>query len=458
MLKSSFLKMFSLILLLNLNYTLLKSIRNTLAVVDLGNGANVIPIFELFGALPASIFMTWGLSLLMRCMPLCKIFWSVLFIFLSFFLVFLFTIYPCLKQQGIGFYQGQFFLMLFYVMGELWKPAFAGILFWGLVNQHLTLNEAKKYYAPLMLGASLGAILAGPIVSVCNSDFVHQYFLLSIEKWKNSLHLMIGFVSLFGVLSGYLYRQIFLNFSNIFPCSRISLNEDLSLRKSFLQCIKIPQLQLLSWIVIADYIAYSLGEVIFLDVLKIKFPDACNYCTYLAAISSWCGFLTLISALFLTPFILQRFTWTVAALVMPMCLFFTESAFFIVLRGKLISANWFNWSEMEWINGIIFLGSLQYCICRATKYTFFDASKEIAFVLMPSFQMQGKLVIDGICARLGRGCASLLSMTLITFFGGVLASSCVTGIFAMTTSMSWIFATFRLGKLLEIKSMREEFL
>ena len=61
-----FFLMFSITMLLNINFTILKSVRNTLAVVDLGIGASTIPIFELFGALPCSILMTWGLSLLMQ--------------------------------------------------------------------------------------------------------------------------------------------------------------------------------------------------------------------------------------------------------------------------------------------------------------------------------------------------------------------------------------------------------
>lgn len=46
--------MFNIFLLLNLNFTILRSLRNTLAVIDLGSGAHFIPVFELFGAMPAT--------------------------------------------------------------------------------------------------------------------------------------------------------------------------------------------------------------------------------------------------------------------------------------------------------------------------------------------------------------------------------------------------------------------
>ena len=334
-------------------------------------------------------------------------------------------------------------------MGELWKPALASILFWGLVNQHIPLAEAKRLYAPLMLGGSIGAILAGPIVSFCTSEALWKYFLLSSEQWTHALILMMFVVTILGVITAVLYYQLWLYFSQRSKEQVASSEHASSLKESIRLCFQVPHLRLLSWIVIADYIAYSLGEVIFLDVLKIKFPKACDYCNYMGTISAWTGILTVISALFITPFILQRCRWVIAALATPLCLLITEGCFFIFLRGKIISDTWFGWTETEWMGVIILLGSLQYCICRAAKYTLFDASKELAFVLMPPFQkMKGKLVIDGICARLGRGGASTLSICLITVCGGVFASSLLTGIIAICMTFSWIFTTHRLGKLL----------
>ena len=343
-----FFLMFSITMLLNINFTILKSVRNTLAVVDLGIGASTIPIFELFGALPCSILMTWGLSLLMR-ISIHKVFLIAMAIFLGFFLIFAMGLYPALvslRQKGeIGTGILQIFSMSFYVMGELWKPALASILFSGLVNQHIPLAEAKRLYAPLMLGGSIGAILAGPIVSFCTSEALWKYFLLSSEQWTHALILMMFVVTILGVITAVLYYQLWLYFSQRSKEQVASSEHASSLKESIRLCFQVPHLRLLSWIVIADYIAYSLGEVIFLDVLKIKFPKACDYCNYMGTISAWTGILTVISALFITPFILQRCRWVIAALATPLCLLITEGCFFIFLRGKIISDTWFGWDR-----------------------------------------------------------------------------------------------------------------
>jgi ATP:ADP antiporter, AAA family len=456
----TFVLMFSIVLLLNIDFTILKSVRNTLAVVDLGKGASTIPIFELFGALPGSILMAWGLNRLLNNKSIQKVFLITIVTFLGFFLIFALGIYPYLitlkKSGGGGTLVLHFFSMLFYVMSELWKPALAMILFWGLVNQHIPASEAKKLYAPLMLGSSIGGILAGPLVSTCTSEFIWKNFTIFTDRWMNALGFMMLIVSILGALAAFLYYKLWICFSENTPIESSTQSKNNSLKESVLVCMQTPELRCLSWIVITDYIAYSLGEVIFLDILKHRYSEAHDYCNYMGILSSWSGALTVLSALIIAPRVLQNCRWVVAAIVTPICLLMTEGSFFLFLRIEGVSRTWFGWSESEWIGVIIILGSLQYCICRAAKYTLFDASKELAFVMMPDFQkMKGKLVIDGICARLGRGGASALSIALIQISGGVIASSFLSGIMAMAMTISWITTTCKLGRLFEKRSHKE---
>ena len=92
--------MFGVIFLLNLNYTILKSVRKTLAIADLGGSATSIPIFELFGVLPTAILMTWFLSKILRSYSMKKVFLITLFIFLVFFIFFACICYPRLVLLG----------------------------------------------------------------------------------------------------------------------------------------------------------------------------------------------------------------------------------------------------------------------------------------------------------------------------------------------------------------------
>jgi AAA family ATP:ADP antiporter len=450
--------MFTIALLLNVNLTILRSARNTLAVVDLDIGARAIPLFEFFGVLPASILMTLILAKLLQKISIQRVFFWTISFFLIFFIGFSLT-HPYLTElRAVGAVDSTslyLIYMLFYIGCELWKPALINILFMGLVNQNMTGDDARRLYAPLMLGGSIGAILAGPIISFCTSDLTYASFSNTIHsaggQWSFALYLLMTAIGVIGLITLVLYKQLWKYFGvqSTGDMNRINRHEKFSF-SGFNSYFQNRDLQLLSWIVIADYIAYSLGEVIFLEALKMSYPDPCDYCNYMGMISSWSGILTIVSALFVTPYILQNCRWVVAASVTPICLLVTEGAFFLFLRAEEMSNFLFGWSQAEWIHVVIILGTLQYCICRTAKYTLFDSSKELAYVLIPEKdRMGGKLIIDGVCARIGRGGASALNLGLIALCGGVLASSLLSGTIAIAMGWSWLATTRKLGTQLE---------
>jgi AAA family ATP:ADP antiporter len=443
--------MFTIFLLLSINFTILRSVRNTLAVVDLGAGAQSIPLFELFGAMPAAFLMTAGLASLINRFSKQRVFITTLSIFLVFFLVFALGIYPflnILRDSGhLNTVVLRLIAMVFYIMSELWKPALGVILFWGLINQYVPQEDAKKMYAPLMVGGSLGSVLAGYLISFSTSDTLLRLMPLSKDPWTHSFMTMILMLVFVGIITGvlfvYLAKQLPILYPERHPKSHIK--EKITLKESLRTSFEVPHLRLLGWTVLADYIAYSLGEVIFLEVLKCRFPESRDYCHYLGQLSAWSGAMTLVISL-IAPFLLQRCRWVTVALITPVCLLITEGLFFACCLT-------FGWGEIRWIEMAILFGSLQYCLCRSTKYALLDATKELAFVTMPDSQkMKGKLIVDGICTRMGRGGAAALSLCFVQISGGVLASTLLAAPCALGLGVSWLFCTFKLGRLLNWKN------
>lgn len=443
--------MFSIVCLLNINYCLLRSARNALAVADLGGGAQMIPIYDLCGTIPGAVLMVFLLTRLLNRFSIHRVFLITLSVFLGFFLLFSFGVYPSLhlwKETILGWnwLWGHEWLavllpqgaaMVFFVMAELWKIALLTVLFWGLVNQYMPLVQAKQLYAPLMLGTSIGTMLSGPIVKLCTSDTLSQ------GLWSRSLSLIVISLCAIGLIVAWLYTMLWMHFSKNSPQVKEKSGEDspLSLRDSLKACMQSKYLSLLGWVTIADYIAYTLGEVVFLDILKQKYPDPRQYCDYNGQLSFWYGLLTAVSALVITPILVKRCRWVVASLVTPICLVVTEAAFFFTL--------WFPSKELP-LDLLVLLGTIFFCCVRAAKYTLFDTSKELSFLLLPPLEkMQGKLIIDGICSRIGRGGASVLSIGLIQLFGGIMASAVVAGTIAITVSATCVFSTLKLGFLVE---------
>jgi AAA family ATP:ADP antiporter len=440
-----FLLMIAIISLLSTSYAILRSARNALAVADLGGGAGSIPWFELCGTMPGAVLMTFGLTWLLNRFSLKKVFFITLTIFVGFFVLFTFGAYPLLfKAKLTSGLVPKICSMLFFVMAELWKIALITVLFWGFINQHVVIEKAKRFYAPLMFGSSVGTMLASPLVSLCTSDA------LSKKSWSVSLALMTGIIVLLSLVTWQLFSKLWSQFSTPSAKNTESTEEKphLSVFESLRICFSSPYLLLLAWLTMSDYIAYGLGEIVFLDVLKKQFPDPRIYCDYMGKLALWNGLLTAFSALVVTPYILKRFSWTVASIVTPVCLLVTEGAFFFALWHPSYSEN---------LPLLVGLGTVFFCFVRAAKFTLFDASKEISFILLPPLEkMQGKLVIDGMCARLGRGGASLFSLVLIQLCGSVGGTVAIGGSVALTIAASCTIATSRLGKMIEKLRLQKE--
>lgn len=442
--------MFFIASLININFSILRSMRNTLVVADTGGSAAFIPYFELFGTFPASILLTWVLSRLMRVFSFRFIFSTTMLFFLTFFVVFAFGIYPhreqihALLESRLGFFFGldRFMVifthwpdMVFYIMSELWKVALLSVIFWGFLNQKLSLDQAKRFYPPLLLGSSIGPILAGPITIFCTSEFIWEFAPLSTERWQHSLYLLTAFMIVCGLITLFSFSSLYNKFhffkqktdekKSELPVKKEPFSQRLlSLSSSLRYLLKSKYLASLFLIVIAEYVCYSLGELIFLETLKSKFPTKTEYCQYMGTLSLWMGILTAVSALFITPYLLQTYRWGKTVIITPILMVVvTMGFFFVVYCGKM---------GIFPLTFAVVLGSIHFCGGRAAKYTLFDAIKELAFIpLNQEGQMKGKLIIDGIGSRMGRGTSSLLSIILFLLMGGPNESILFAGILAI---------------------------
>ena len=460
----SFSLMFLIVSLINVNFSILRSMRNALVVADTGGSAAFIPYFELFGTFPASILLTWGISRLMRFFSMRFIFSTMMLFFLSFFVVFAFWIYPhrdeiqalLESRWGVLSSLNRFRViithwpdMVFYIMSELWKVALLSVVFWGFLNQHLALEQAKRFYPPLLLGTSVGTMLAGPITVFCTSVFSWNVLHLSSQRWQHSLYLLTAFLLSCGLLTLFLFSFLFKKLKTtpvILPesCEKKEPFSQrlLSLSSSLRYLFDSPYLKALLLIVIAEYVCYALGELIFLETLKTKYSTPTEYCQYMGSLSFWMGVLTAGSALFLTPYLLQTYRWSRTTLITPIIMVIISFAFFF----SIYCAKMGIFPTLFPLTLAVMLGSLHFCVGRAAKYTLFDAIKELAFIpLNQEGQVKGKLIIDGIGSRLGRGASSVLSIPLFLLLGGPMESALFIGILATLFAALSIFAGKQIG-------------
>jgi AAA family ATP:ADP antiporter len=148
---------FSIVSLINVNYSILRSLRNTLVVSCTDKGAELIPAIQLWGLLPLTFLLVYVISLFMRKYSQVKVFFLVTLLFLGFFNLHAFLIYPFKEQletfvsppEALKHLSSLYILCKhwtsgsYFIAAELWKVAILSLLFFGFLNRTLTIKEAK---------------------------------------------------------------------------------------------------------------------------------------------------------------------------------------------------------------------------------------------------------------------------------------------------------------------------
>jgi AAA family ATP:ADP antiporter len=195
-------------------------------------------------------------------------------------------------------------------------------------------------------------------------------------------------------------------------------------------------------------LAINLVEVVWKNQIKQSFPNPSDYNIYMGQVMTAMGVIATITALFISGYVIRRFTWTFNALVTPIIMLVTGIGFFsfLLYKDSTLAAGAAAFGCTPLIMSIFF-GSLQNCLSRASKYTLFDATKEFSFIPLSSeYKLKGKAAIDGVGSRLGKSGGSIIHQGLLMVFATVTASTPIIAAIFLVVVGIWIMAVVSLGK------------
>jgi AAA family ATP:ADP antiporter len=455
------------------NYNVLRAAKDSLVITAPSSGAEIIPFMKVWAILPMALVMTLLFTRLSNRFSTEKVFYIMMSIFLGFFALFTAVLYPLrdvlhphifanrleellpLGCKGFVAILRNWTYTTFYVMAELWGTTIMTVLFWGFANEILNVKTAKRFYVLILIGGNLSAICAG-VVSTYISDFGMKWGTrMDLDPWLCSL----GFISTLIIVCGIAVMGIFRwlhvatlfhqSFSDQHAYTRHKPSEfKMSLRENFKYLAQSKYLLFIATIVVTYNICINLTEVTWKDQLLHLCPHPNELNAYLGKVNMWIGVMATIIALASGTF-LRRFSWTVNALIPPLILFVAGMGFFgfllcketpmgILLAGILGST--------PFAVGVFF-GSVQQCLTRASKYTIFDATKELAFIpLSKESKLKGKAAIDGVGSRLGKSGGAVIYQALFIFFGTVSFTVPYVGVILLFVIGAWIVAVCALGK------------
>lgn len=465
------LPMFVLLFLINFNYSVLRCLKDALIIP--AAGAEAIPYIKVWLLLPMAMILTFIFTRLSNRFSQERVIYLLISGFLIFYALFAFIFYPL--RDVLHPHQTADFLMSalpkgmkgliavfrfwsfasFYVMAELWGTIVMTVLFWGFANEITKSSEAHRFYAVLTLGANCAAIAAGQFASCISLSWTfHAGFPFGCDAWEQVLVILVSAVILSGVLTMVIFKWM-----NTYVLSGASFDEwrhkkkefketkKLSIRESFTYLARSKYLICIAILVISYNLVSNLVEVLWKDRLGAYIQNKAEYNAFMSNLTSLIGLSAAIMAFFVSPIIL-RFKWTFAAVITPAIFLVTSVIFFsFILFGESLPKELILLCGATPLAGAVLFGTLQYWLSKASKYSIFDATKEMAFIpLSHESQVKGKAAIDGVGSRFGKSGGSLIYQILFMIFGGLSMSVPYVVVIVLCVIILWISAAYVLGR------------
>jgi len=466
----SFIPMLIIFFLVGFNYNLLKSAKDALVVTAPSSGAEAIPFIKVWAILPMALLFTFILTRVSNKVSREKVFYYMMSMFIAFFFIFTFFLYPYrdslhpheladriqahlpLGCRGLIALFRNWTFTAFYVMSEMWSTIIMTILAWGFANEVTSIHKAKRFYGLLGLGINLSSIAAGLAAAKLSRHTYSSLIPFGSDGWGQSIFLINSVIILAAFLAVLCFRYIHKTGGGYNSETYKAHHEEeapikMGMRKNFSYLAKSKYLICIAIIVVTYNISINLIEVIWKDQIKQLYPNPGDFNAYMGNVTSWRGMIAATISLFV-PTVIHRLSWTKSALISPLILLITGFAFFSFLlfkdSGLATIATMFGSTPLALG---VFFGSAQNCLATATKYTVFDATKELAFIpLSKESKLKGKAAIDGVGSRLGKSGGAIIHQGLLVFVGTVALSTPVVAAILSFVVAAWIMAVKALGK------------
>lgn len=464
------LPMFLMFFCISFNYTILRDTKDTLVVTAPGSGAEAIPFIKVWLVVPCAILFMLIYSKLSNVLSKPALFYATTAPFLIFFALFALILYPnkdllhpteaadslqAILPQGlmgmVAIFRNWTYAV-FYVLAELWGSVMLSLLFWGFANEITRIVEAKRFYALFGVGANLALLVSGPAI-IYVSD-IRKKIPEGVDAWGVSLNYLMSLVVIAGVLIIATYwwinKYVLTDARFYNPGEQVKGKKSkpkMSLKESFLFLAKSPYIGCLAILVIAYGVSINLVEVTWKSQLKLQYPNANDYSTFMGYFSTITGAITVFMMLFVGGNVIRKFGWGVAAQITPVVLLITGVGFFCFVLFRDNLAGIIGALGTTPLMLAVIFGMAQNIMSKSSKYSLFDPTKEMAYIpLDQESKVKGKAAIDVVGARLGKSGGSLVQQGLLVVFGSIGAITPYIAVILMVIIGAWILAARALNK------------
>lgn len=427
---------------ISFNYTILRDTKDTLIVTAIS--AEAIPFLKLWGVVPVAIVFMLIYAKLSNILRKEVLFYVTITPFIIFFGLFGSLFYPFREQlhptqtadwlmtilpKGFGGLIGCFknwTFALFYILSELWGSAVLSLLFWQFANDIVRTSEAKRFYTIFTLGFNIALLVSGPLIYYFSQ--YGKYAPAGVDPWHVSLNYLMGLVVIAGLLIIATYWWINRNVltdKTLYDPENMERKEKkskpkLSMLESFKFLAQSRYILCIALLVIGYGMCINLVEVVWKGQLKLQFPNFNDYSAFMGIFSTCTGLITC-AMTFVGGYVIRTKGWGKAAMMTPLALLITGTAFFVFVMFKEYLAGYLALIGATPVLMAVIIGMIQNIASKSTKYSLFDPTKEMSYIpLDQESKVKGKAAIDVVGARLGKSGGSAIYNVLLPV-GGYLA-------------------------------------
>lgn len=408
------------------NYTLLRTVKETLVITQPDMGAYVVPFLRTWMMVPLMLLFVKVYAVLSSRYRQSTVCYAMLTSFLVFFTLFTYVLYPYDENlrldklggwisswpipfaQQIGVLIRYWSFSVYYCLSEVWGTIVVSILFWGASDRETTSSQAKRFYSPILLIANLSGLFAAEIsLFLSRSSFKYTLF-PAYNEWSATLSSVTLFVCITTCIMLGLFALLFRHF-NESRAEEASLpsKEEMTILQMVSYAIKDRRLLGLATMIFAYFFVSGVMEIIWKFYVREVYSSPNAFNDYLSNCTRYISIISTLLALNITGALIRRFPWRVSALVTPVTL--VIPILILVIYSLINGVN----AEM-----MVLFGGIYFCLNRICKFTFFDLSKEVSIVeFLPTEQIKSKAIIDGCIPKIGKASESIFLQLLLLAVG-----------------------------------------
>ena len=460
------------------NYNVLRDTKDTLVINAPGSGAESLSFLKLFGVTPAAVLFIALFFKLSNILSKEKLFYVIGGVFVGFFGIFGFIIYPNIdlfhmSLETIQSLQaaypnmhwsvpviGNWSFSLFYIFSELWGSVFISMFFWQLANSITKMNEAKRFYALFGIVGNLGLLAAGQLITKA-ADYAQAQVSLGLatdaESFALNIKVLMILVTVVGALMLLTYRWIHTNVMTdpkLYNPEEINTTkkkkEKMGIGASFTYILSNPHLLYIAVIVFAYGTSINLIEGVWKNQVKIAFPDKNDFSRFMGQFTTITGAVT-ISAMIIANNLLRKFSWVTCAIITPMLVLVTSALFFFfVWTGSTSTPDTIIFGGFTVVLAAVIVGLIQNVLSKGTKYALFDATKQMAYIPLDNeAKTKGQAAVEVIAGRGGKSGGALIQFALLSLIGGSVSLSSLTyilGPVVICVCLAWLVSVLKINQ------------